>query len=63
MHVDGDEQNLKHFRFFVYRSAQPTAAGFLRLEKLGIKTVVNLRAFHGDKQRLRGTGSPIAQGF
>ena len=37
----------------VYRSGQPTAEGFKNLEKLGIKTVVNLRAFHGD--RLEGT--------
>lgn len=40
-----------------YRSAQPSKAGFLALEKeIGIKTVVSLRAFHSDKQSAAGTG-------
>ena len=32
----------------IYRSAQPTPEGFKNLEKLGIKTVINLRDMHDD---------------
>jgi protein tyrosine phosphatase (PTP) superfamily phosphohydrolase (DUF442 family) len=32
----------------LYRGEQPTAAGFAELKKMGIKTVVNLRALHSD---------------
>ncbi len=39
----------------LYRGAQPTAAGFSSLEKLGVKTVVNLRDFHSDTDLLKGT--------
>ncbi len=39
----------------LYRSAQPSAEGMRNLEKLGIKTVVNLRAFHSDSRKLEGT--------
>ncbi|MDR0477802.1 MAG: tyrosine-protein phosphatase [Desulfobulbaceae bacterium] len=37
----------------VYRSAQPAPEGFSNLDKLGVKTVVSLRAVHPD--RLEGT--------
>jgi protein tyrosine phosphatase (PTP) superfamily phosphohydrolase (DUF442 family) len=37
----------------LYRGAQPTKEGFKNLERLGIKTVVNLRSLHADD--LRGT--------
>lgn len=40
----------------LYRGAQPTAEGMQELAKLGIKTVVNLRTFHSDRDELRGTG-------
>ena len=40
----------------LYRGAQPTAEGFAELKKLGIKTVVSLRAFHSDRGLLAGTG-------
>lgn len=40
----------------IYRGAQPTAEGFQELAKLGIKTVINLRAFHTDVDELKGTG-------
>jgi tyrosine-protein phosphatase SIW14 len=40
----------------LYRGAQPTTEGFRGLQKLGIKTIVNLRAFHSDKKKLRGRG-------
>jgi protein tyrosine/serine phosphatase len=39
----------------VYRSAQPTAAGMNNLEALGIRTVINLRAFHSDRDEIAGT--------
>lgn len=39
----------------LYRSAQPTAAGLQAAEKLGIKTVVCLRAFHSDADEAKAT--------
>ena len=33
----------------LYRGAQPTAEGIRELEKLGVKTIVDLRAGHSDK--------------
>jgi protein tyrosine/serine phosphatase len=40
----------------LYRGAQPSAEGFRRLKTMGVKTVVNLRSFHSDRRKLRGTG-------
>jgi protein tyrosine phosphatase (PTP) superfamily phosphohydrolase (DUF442 family) len=40
----------------LYRGAQPTAEGMKQLKALGIRTVVNLRAFHSDKDEVAGTG-------
>ena len=40
----------------LYRGAQPTAEGFDRLKKMGVKTVVNLRSFSSDRSELKGTG-------
>jgi len=39
-----------------YRGAQPSARGVTELKALGIKTVVDLRAFHSDTALLAGTG-------
>jgi protein tyrosine/serine phosphatase len=39
----------------IYRGAQPTAAGMRELEKLGVKTVINLRAWHDDEDELEGS--------
>jgi len=40
----------------LYRSGQPSAAGFRRLaSEIGIRTVVNLRQFHSDLDELAGT--------
>ena len=47
--------NLHRVSKTLYRSAQPTAAGMKRLEQLGIRTVINLRAFNSDEDDLRGT--------
>lgn len=38
----------------LYRGAQPTTKGFKNIEKLGVKTVVNLRSFHSDRDELEG---------
>ena len=40
----------------LYRGAQPTNEGFRALARMGVKTVVNLRAFHDDAKLLEGTG-------
>ena len=40
----------------LYRGAQPTATGMSQLKAMGIKTVINLRAFHSDKDEVAGTG-------
>lgn len=47
--------NLHQISPTLYRSAQPTAEGMENLEKLGIKTVVNLRSFHSDRDELKNT--------
>ncbi len=47
--------NLHRVSDDLYRSAQPTAEGMRNLEKLGIRTIVNLRSFHSDRDELRGT--------
>lgn len=39
----------------LYRGAQPTAEGMKQLEKLGVKTVVNLRSMHSDSNEIKGT--------
>ena len=39
----------------LYRGEQPTDEGFKELEKLGIKTVVNLRSLHSDRDKLEDT--------
>lgn len=48
--------NLHKINDGLYRSAQPTEEGMKNLEKMGIKTLINLRAFHSDKDKLKGTG-------
>jgi len=47
--------NLHRVSPSLYRSAQPTPEGMKRLEDLGIKTVVSLRAFHSDREPLAAT--------
>ena len=39
----------------LYRGAQPTAQGFKNLQAMGIRTVVNLRWMHSDRDKIRGT--------
>jgi protein tyrosine/serine phosphatase len=40
----------------LYRGAQPTAEGIRQLKKLGIKTVINLRSLHSDRNEMKGAG-------
>ncbi len=47
--------NLHRITPTLYRSEQPTSLGMRNLEKLGIRTVINLRAFDDDAQELKGT--------
>ena len=39
----------------LYRSAQPDDEGMAALEKLGIRTVLNLRQYHSDDEEAEGT--------
>ena len=48
-------KNLYQVTPALYRCAQPTARGMRELEALGIKTVINLRPFHSDKDEAKGT--------
>jgi protein tyrosine/serine phosphatase len=47
--------NLHRVTTNLYRCAQPTADGLKAAEKLGIKTVISLRAFHSDKDEIEST--------
>ena len=47
--------NLHRLTPTLYRSEQPTALGMQNLEQLGIRTVINLRAFNDDRDEMRGT--------
>jgi len=40
----------------LYRGAQPEPAGLLELKKMGVKTIINLRAKHTDEPILAGLG-------
>lgn len=53
--------NLHQITPTLYRSEQPTALGFRNLEKLGIRTVINLRAFNSDDDEVRGTSLRTAR--
>ncbi len=40
----------------LYRSGEPTLQGLLNLKAMGIKTVINLRDFHSDRQEVLAAG-------
>ncbi|MBI2389784.1 MAG: tyrosine-protein phosphatase [Deltaproteobacteria bacterium] len=40
----------------LYRGAQPTAVGFRTLKALGVRTIVNLRSAHSDRETIAGLG-------
>ncbi len=48
--------NLHQVSTNLYRSAQPTTQGMRNLSQKGIRTVVNLRSFHSDRDEIKGTG-------
>lgn len=48
--------NLHQVSSGLYRSAQPTAAGMQEAKRMGIKTVLNLRQFHSDRDEIGETG-------
>jgi protein tyrosine/serine phosphatase len=48
--------NLYQVSDTLYRGAQPSAAGFHTLRKMGVKTIVSLRQYHSDEKLLSGTG-------
>jgi protein tyrosine/serine phosphatase len=41
---------------YLYRSEEPTAEGVKNLEKIGIKTIIDLGVFHSDWDEIKGTG-------
>jgi protein tyrosine/serine phosphatase len=47
--------NLHRITPILYRSEQPTALGMKNLEKLGVRTVINLRYFNHDDDEVEGT--------
>ena len=47
--------NLHRVTTNLFRSAQPTAEGMKSIERLGIKTVISLRAFHSDEDEVEST--------
>lgn len=55
MQVEG-VPNLHKVSGILYRSAQPSKEGMAQLKKLGIETVVNLRSFHSDRDKIGLTG-------
>ncbi|GMV82385.1 MAG: hypothetical protein AMXMBFR7_35690 [Planctomycetota bacterium] len=48
--------NLHQVSSALYRSAQPSAAGMQEAKRMGIKTVLNLRQFHSDRDEIGETG-------
>jgi protein tyrosine phosphatase (PTP) superfamily phosphohydrolase (DUF442 family) len=47
--------NLHKVAYGLYRGAQPTADGIKELERLGIKTIINLRSSHSDRKIVSGS--------
>lgn len=49
-------ENLHRVSATLYRGAQPTKQGLEELRRLGVKTVVSLRAFHGERELVADAG-------
>lgn len=49
-------ENLYRIGEDLYRGGQPDEAGFSALEKLGVRSVLNLRVYHKDTHKARHTG-------
>ncbi len=52
----GGVPNLHKVSDTLYRSAQPTAEGMQNIKDHGIKTIINLRSFHSDRDEIGETG-------
>jgi len=48
--------NLHRVSGDLYRGAQPTAEGMAELKRMGIRTIINLRSFHSDRDDIGETG-------
>jgi protein tyrosine phosphatase (PTP) superfamily phosphohydrolase (DUF442 family) len=48
--------NLYRISDALYRGDQPTPQGMQNLKKLGLKTILNLRSFHSDRDEIGETG-------
>jgi protein tyrosine phosphatase (PTP) superfamily phosphohydrolase (DUF442 family) len=48
--------NLYRISDELYRGDQPSPQGMQNLKKLGLKTIINLRSFHSDRDEMRETG-------
>jgi len=53
--------NLYKVTDYLYRSEQPTEEGMKNLEKLGIKTIINLRPLYSDSDEIKGTGLRVEE--
>jgi protein tyrosine/serine phosphatase len=53
--------NLHRLTNQLYRSEQPSALGFKNLERLGVRTVINLRYFNDDEDEAEGTKLQLKQ--
>jgi tyrosine-protein phosphatase SIW14 len=40
----------------LYRGVQPTAEGFRQLKNFGVRTIINLRSLHSDREKIANTG-------
>jgi protein tyrosine phosphatase (PTP) superfamily phosphohydrolase (DUF442 family) len=48
--------NLFRVSEVLYRGDQPSPEGMQQLKKLGVKTILNLRSFHSDREKIGETG-------
>jgi protein tyrosine/serine phosphatase len=53
--------NLFKVTDYLYRSEQPIEEGMKNLKKLGIKTIINLRAYYFDSDKIKGTGLRVEE--
>ena len=53
--------NLYKVTDYLYRSSQPTREGMKNLERMGIKTIINLRAFYSDSDEIKETGLRVEE--
>jgi protein tyrosine phosphatase (PTP) superfamily phosphohydrolase (DUF442 family) len=49
-------ENLYRVSEKLYRGDQPSPEGMRNLKDLGLKTIINLRSFHSDRDEIGGTG-------